>query len=122
MERYILGLDFGTDSVRTVVVNADNGKEEANHVVGYPRWSQGQYCDPAENRFRQHPLDYIEGMEASVKGAVSKLGKEAEDRVLAIGIDTTGSTPCAVDREGTPLSLLKEFESNPNAMFVIWKD
>jgi L-ribulokinase len=122
VQRYILGLDFGTDSVRSVVVNADNGKEEANHVVNYPRWSKGLFCDPGENRFRQHPLDYIEGMETSVKGALSKLGNDAGDKVLAIGIDTTGSTPCAVDREGSPLSLQKRFENNPNAMFVIWKD
>ena len=63
MAKYVLGLDFGTDSVRTVVVNAESGKEEANKVAYYKRWSQGLYCDPAKNQFRQHPLDYIEGLE-----------------------------------------------------------
>jgi len=129
MAKYVLGLDFGTDSVRTVVVNAESGKEEANDVVYYKRWSQGLYCDPAKNRFRQHPLDYIEGLEASLKGALAKLssnsGKDAialGSDVIAIGIDTTGSTPCLVDREGTPLALKEEFKDNPNAMFVLWKD
>jgi L-ribulokinase len=72
--------------------------------------------------FRQHPRDYIDGMESCVKGALKKLGAKAGARVSAIGIDTTGSTPCAVDRAGTPLALTPGFEENPNAMFVLWKD
>ncbi len=122
MTKYVLGLDYGTDSVRTVVVNAESGKEEANEVVYYKRWSQGLYCDPAKNQFRQHPLDYTEGLEATVKGALSKLGPDSGKDVIAIGIDTTGSTPCLVDRDGTPLALKEEFKDNPNAMFVLWKD
>ena len=119
---YVIGIDFGTDSVRSVVVKVETGKEEANEVVYYPRWSQGKYCDPAKNQFRQHPLDYIESMEASVKGALAKLPAGTGDKVVGIGIDTTGSTPCAVDKNGTPLALLDEFKDNPNAMFIIWKD
>ena len=102
-ERYILGLDFGTDTVRAVIVNAASGKEEANQVAPYKRWGKGQYCDPAENRFRQHPQDYIDSMEEAVKGALAQLPAEAGDAVSGIGIDTTGSTPCPVDKEGTPL-------------------
>ena len=120
--QYLLGLDFGTDSVRAVVVNAASGKEEANQVARYRRWQQGLYCDPARNRFRQHPLDYIEGLEEAARGALAQLPKGAGERVLGIGIDTTGSTPCAVDRAGTPLALLPEFRENPNAMFILWKD
>jgi len=120
--QYLLGLDFGTDSVRAVVVNAASGKEEANQVARYRRWQQGLYCDPARNRFRQHPSDYIEGLEEAVRGALAQLPKGAGERVLGIGIDTTGSTPCAVDRAGTPLALLPEFRENPNAMFILWKD
>ncbi len=121
-DRLIIGMDFGTDSVRSVVIDAQTGKELANEVAWYRRWAAGKYCDPAKNMFRQHPLDYIEGMEASVKGALRKIGKKAGKSVAAIGIDTTGSTPCAVDRAGTPLALVKGFEENPNAMFVLWKD
>ena len=120
--QYILGLDFGTDSVRAVVVYADTGKEEANAVAYYSRWQQGLYCDPGKNQFRQHPSDYLESMEKAVRDALGQLPSQAGERVAAIGIDTTGSTPCAVDKEGTPLALKKEFAENPNAMFVLWKD
>ncbi|HEY9594712.1 MAG TPA: ribulokinase [Spirochaetia bacterium] len=118
----IIGLDFGTDSVRSVVIDAETGKELANEVAYYKRWAKGSYCDPARNQFRQHPLDYIEGMEESVKGALARVGKKAGKDVVAIGIDTTGSTPGAVDKTGTPLALTKGFEENPNAMFILWKD
>ncbi|HET6451901.1 MAG TPA: ribulokinase [Spirochaetia bacterium] len=118
----IVGIDYGTDSVRAVVIDAGSGKELGTDVAWYTRWAAGKYCDPGRNQFRQHPRDYIEGMEACVKGALKKLGARAGQRVAAIGIDTTGSTPCAVDKNGTPLALTKGFEENPNAMFVLWKD
>ena len=72
-EQYILGLDFGTDSVRAVVVNAKSGKEEANQVATFKRWLKGQFCDPARNQFRQHPQVYIDSMEQAVKGAAKDL-------------------------------------------------
>jgi L-ribulokinase len=122
MERRIIGLDFGTDSVRAVVINAGRGTEEASEVAPYPRWAEGKYCSPVDNRFRQHPRDYTEAMESAVRGALAGLGKKAGASVVAIGVDTTGSTPCAVDREGTPLALTKGLEENPNAMFLLWKD
>jgi L-ribulokinase len=121
-DQYILGLDFGTDSVRAVVVNAGDGKEEANQVAYFKRWIKGQYCDPATNQFRQHPQDYIDSMEEAVKGALAQLAAGAGKSVAGIGIDTTGSTPCPVDGEGTPLALKAPFKENPNAMFVLWKD
>ena len=121
-EQYILGLDFGTDSVRAVIINAKSGKEEANQVSLYKRWLKGQYCDPARNQFRQHPQDYIDSMEEAVKGALAHLPAGAGKSVAGIGIDTTGSTPCPVDKEGTPLALKAPFKDNPNAMFVLWKD
>jgi L-ribulokinase len=120
--KYILGLDFGTDSVRAVVVNVQSGKEEANQVAYYKRWTKGQYCDPAKNQFRQHPQDYIDSVEEAVKGALAQLPAGAGAAVAGIGIDTTGSTPCPVDRKGTPLALSSDFKDNPNAMFVLWKD
>jgi L-ribulokinase len=121
-DKYVLGIDYGTDSVRALVVNAFTGKEEASEVVYYPRWKAGKYCDPAKNQFRQHPLDYIEGLTEAVNGALAKMPSGTKDDVIGIGIDTTGSTPCAVDAAGTPLALMPEFQENPNAMFVLWKD
>jgi L-ribulokinase len=121
-EQYILGLDFGTDSVRAVMVNAKSGKEDANQVATFKRWLKGQFCDPARNQFRQHPQDYIDSMEEAVKGALRQLPAGAGKSVTGIGIDTTGSTPCPVDRDGVPLALKAPFKDNPNAMFVLWKD
>ena len=118
----ILGIDFGTDSVRAVVIDAGSGRELGTDVAWYSRWADGAFCDPGRNQFRQHPRDYIEGMESCVKGAMRRLGARAGQRVAAIGIDTTGSTPCAVDKAGTPLALTKGFEENPDAMFILWKD
>lgn len=122
MDKLVIGIDYGTDSVRSVIVNVTTGRELASEVSYYQRWGAGLYCNPAKNQFRQHPLDYIEGLEASVKGALAKLPGGSADQVVGIGIDTTGSTPCAVDQNGTPLSLKEEFKENPNAMFVLWKD
>jgi len=122
MVKYTLGVDYGTDSVRTVLVNTSNGAEIASSVFYYPRWKQGKYCIPSRNQFRQHPLDYVEGLESTIKAVVSKAPAGVPDNIVAISVDTTGSTPVAVDKNGIPLSLLPEFAENPNAMFVLWKD
>ncbi len=121
-EIYVLGIDFGTDSVRALIVNARNGEEAATAVRHFPRWKEGRYCDPASNRFRQHPLDHIECLEESVREALSLAPADVPANLRGIAVDTTGSTPGPVDREGTPLALLPEFAENPNAMFALWKD
>ncbi|HVZ24668.1 MAG TPA: FGGY family carbohydrate kinase, partial [Sediminibacterium sp.] len=121
-EHYVIGVDFGTDSVRSLLVEAADGKEIATAVFYYPRWNQGLYCDPAANRFRQHPLDYVEGLEQTIRSCLKQAGTTIAAKVSAISVDTTGSTPVAVDKTGTPLSLLPGMEENPNAMFVLWKD
>ena len=120
-QNLVIGLDYGTDSVRAILVNADNGQEICSSVFYYPRWQKGSYCDPAKNQFRQHPLDYIEGLKHTIQQVVTDSGISA-DAIKGIGIDTTGSTPVAVDKEGIPLSLKHGFEENPNAMFILWKD
>ncbi len=120
--KYVIGLDYGTDSVRALVVDTGNGETVGTSVFEYPRWKKGMYCDPAENRFRQHPMDYIEGLENSVKGALKDLSRDIIDNIEGITVDTTGSTPVAVDREGVPLSMKPEFADDPDAMFVLWKD
>lgn len=122
MVKYTLGVDYGTDSVRTVLVDTSNGTEIASSVFYYPRWKQGRYCIPAKNQFRQHPLDYVEGLETTIKNVISKAPAGVAENIVAISVDTTGSTPVAVDKNGIPLSLLPEFADNPNAMFVLWKD
>ncbi len=119
---YVIGVDYGTDSVRSVILDAANGDEVASSVFMYPRWAKGLYCEPDKNQFRQHPLDYVEGLEATIKECFAKAGDDVAAGVKAISIDTTGSSPVAVDEGGTPLALTPGFEENPNAMFVLWKD
>jgi L-ribulokinase len=117
----VVGIDFGTDSVRSIVADATTGKVLGASVTHYPRWAKGLYCDPVSNQFRQHPLDYLESMEASVRGALKEAGAAASS-VRGIAVDTTGSTPVLADRAGKPLALSPAFAENPNAMFVLWKD
>lgn len=120
---YVIGVDYGSDSVRSVLVNAANGEEVASSVFNYPRWQKGLFCDPSINQFRQHPLDYTEGLEHTIRDCIKQAGgAAAAAAVKAIAVDTTGSTPVAVNQAGTPLALLPEFQDNPHAMFVLWKD
>lgn len=119
---YTIGIDFGTDSVRAVVVNTANGSTAGAAVSYYKRWKEGKYCDASISQFRQHPKDYLESLEEAVKGALAGLSTEERLQVKGISIDTTGSTVVAVNEEGIPLSLLPEFEENPHAMFILWKD
>ncbi len=122
MDKFVLGLDFGTDSVRALIVNAITGEEAGTYVSLYKRWSEGAYCDASRNQYRQHPLDYLEGMEEVIKEVLAHVGRNVADKLVALSVDTTGSTPVAVDRKGMPLSLYPEFSENVNAMFVLWKD
>jgi L-ribulokinase len=121
-QKYVIGVDYGTDSVRTIIVNALNGEELTSSVFYYPRWKQGLFCDASLNQFRQHPLDYVEGLTHTIKECVQHLGPAIAKQIKGISIDTTGSTPIAVDKNGTPLCMLPNFENNANAMFVLWKD
>ncbi|MDX2303792.1 MAG: ribulokinase [Microscillaceae bacterium] len=121
-ESYVIGIDFGTDSVRSVIIGTAQGEEIASAVFYYPRWARGKFCDPSANQFRQHPLDYVESLEQSVKAALAQAPAEVAEKIKGIAVDTTGSTPVAVDKMGNPLALLPEFAENPNAMFILWKD
>jgi len=121
-DTFVIGIDFGTDSVRSLIVNAANGEEIAASVHHYSRWKDGLYCNASENQFRQHPLDYVESLEYTIKESLRKAGDTVRKNIKGISVDTTGSTPIAVDKNGTPLSMLPEFKENPNAMFVLWKD
>lgn len=117
-KKLFLGLDFGTDSVRVLAVS-ESGEKEAFSERSYSRWTDRLYCDAANLCFRQHPLDYLESMEQAVLDVLRDCDA---DRVAGIGVDTTGSTPCALDGQGRPLALHPAFSEDPDAMFLLWKD
>lgn len=121
-DKFVIGFDYGSDSARALVVNALTGETLATSVKDYPRWKMGLYCNPKINQYRQHPMDYLEVLEESLREALSKCPAGTAEKVVGIAFDTTGSTPIFTDETGTPLSLLPEFFENPNAMFVLWKD
>ncbi len=120
---YVIGVDYGSDSVRSIIVDAATGERKLPLLsFYYPRWKEQLYCDASANQFRQHPLDYVEGIEATIKKCLLQAGPNVAANVKAISVDTTGSSPVLVNKEGTPLALTAGFEKNPNAMFVLWKD
>ena len=121
-KKYVIGLDFGTDSCRALIVDVCNGHEIATGVSFYPRWKAGLYCDARCNRYRQHPLDYMESMTEAVHMALSHLKTEEVASICGLCFDTTGSTPALTDRDGMPLALRPEFAEEPDAMFILWKD
>jgi len=123
---FSIGVDYGTNSVRALVARTTDGAEIASHVFDYPGGEAGVLLDPKDpNVARQHPGDYIEGFRVAVKEAVAAAGRTrgfTPDRVVGLGVDTTGSTPIPVDRDGTPLALHKRFRDNLDAQAWLWKD
>lgn len=120
-DRFVIGLDFGTDSVRAVVVRVADGEEIANSVAPYPRWAQERYCDPTRQMFRHHPADYLEAMTEAVRVALD--GRRAiAEAVVGLGVDTTGSSPIPVSSDAMALALHDEFAEDPDAMCILWKD
>jgi L-ribulokinase len=121
-----VGVDFGTNSVRALVVDVSNGAEIGAHVYNYPTGQAGILLDPKDpNLARQNPRDYINGFFRSVRGAIEAAGKTrgfTPDHVVGIGVDTTGSTPIPVDATGSPLALDPKFEKNLAAHAWLWKD
>lgn len=117
-----LGLDFGTDSVRALLVDTRSGAEVANATSNYKRWAQGRYCDPSRQQFRQHPQDHIDAMQDAVRKALREAGRGAAAQVAGIGVDTTGSSPMPIAHDGRALALVPGFTDDPDAMCVLWKD
>ena len=120
--KYVIGIDFGTDSVRALIVATDNGDEIASGVSAYKRWSKGLYCNPKLNQYRQHPLDYIESLSEAIRSALCKCDSSVANGVVGLSFDCTASTPCLINSSGTPLALLDKYSENPDAMFILWKD
>lgn len=119
---YTIGLDYGTNSVRCVIVDTSNGNEVGTSVFNYPTGEAGIILDASDhNVARQNPADYIEGLEVTVKEAITQ-ANILSNEIIGIGVDTTGSTPLPIDENGTPLGFLDEFKDNPNAMAWLWKD
>jgi L-ribulokinase len=124
--KYTIGLDYGTNSVRALVVNTANGREVATAVWGYEHGTQGVILSRDPNLARQHPADYVKGAEVTIKKVLAEARKNVRGfnpgQIVGIGVDTTGSTPLPVDANGQPLAFDKRFAKNPAAMAWLWKD
>jgi L-ribulokinase len=124
--QYTIGLDYGTNSVRALIVNVANGAEVAAAVWTYAHGTQGVILSRDPNLARQHPLDYVNGAEITIKQALATAKKSVKgfkpEQVIGIGVDTTGSTPLPVDANGQPLAFNKKFANNPAALAWLWKD
>ncbi len=126
-KQYSLGIDYGTNSCRSLLVDLSDGTEVGSTVFPYPSGEMGILLDPRDPHVaRQNPQDYLDGLETVIQGALeqAKIHVPGFDpaEVVGIGIDTTGSTPIPVNEDGTPLGLLPEFVDNLNAMVWLWKD
>lgn len=123
---YSIGLDYGTNSVRTIIVNTANGREVAEAVWNYAHGDHGVILSRDPNLARQHPADYVTGAEITIKKALASAKRSVRgfkpEQVIGLGVDTTGSTPLPVDSNGRPLALDKRFAKNPAAMAWLWKD
>ncbi|MFB0517253.1 MAG: ribulokinase [Candidatus Neomarinimicrobiota bacterium] len=122
-----IGFDFGTNSVRCLIVDVNDGEELGTAVHVYETGEAGIITDPTDhNLARQNPADYHTGLEAATKGALAQAAVRnlnfSPDDIIGIGVDTTGSTPLSVDRNGVPLSMHEQFNDNPNAQAWLWKD
>jgi len=124
---YTIGLDFGTNSVRCLIVDTSSGGEVGTSIYEYETGQADIMLDPSNrNLARQNPADYVKGIGITIKGAIEqakKSGKEFKPaEIIGFGVDTTGSTPVPVDKNCRPLSMLDEFKDNPDAYAWLWKD
>ncbi len=126
MSKYSIGLDYGTNSVRGLLVDVQSGEEIASSVFPYPHGKAGIILDERDpDVARQHPQDYLDGAASVITGVLKQAAERpgfAPDQVIGLGVDTTGSTPIPVDADGTPLALKPEFDGNPAALVYLWKD
>jgi L-ribulokinase len=123
---FTLGVDFGTNSVRALIVRCADGAEYGAHVVDYPSGTQGVLLDPMDGLLaRQRPGDYLIGLEQSIKGALAKATTKPDfsaSQVVGVGVDTTGSSPLPVDANNRPLALVSRWKADLSAQCWLWKD
>ncbi|HWY92470.1 MAG TPA: ribulokinase [Chthoniobacterales bacterium] len=123
---FTLGIDYGTNSVRAIIVDCSNGREIGSCVVDYPTGEHGILLDPRDhNLARQHPGDYLFGLENSVRNALERASADSgfsAGKVIGIGVDTTGSSPLPVDEHNMPLGLYEKWKNNLAAQCWLWKD
>jgi L-ribulokinase len=123
---FTLGLDYGTNSVRALIVDTSDGREIASAVWNYEHGDAGVILSRDPHLARQHPADYLKGAERSIRSAIAGARKTARnfrpERVVGIGVDTTGSTPLPIDGQGRPLAFDPRFKGNPAALVWLWKD
>ncbi len=127
MKKYSIGLDFGTNSCRAVIVDITNGNEIASHIFAYPSGEAGVIIDSDDpNLARQNPADYLTGIEVTVTESIRKAKSSdsqfSPENIIGIGVDTTGSSPLPVDVSGLPLCFNNKYKDNPSAMVWLWKD
>ena len=125
--RFSIGVDYGTNSVRAVIARLSDGKIVSESVFNYPSGTAGILLDPRDpNLARQNPADYLKGFLTSVGNAVRQAKEQtpgfSAENIVGIGVDTTGSTPIPVDAEGTPLAMKPEFKDDLAAQAWLWKD
>jgi L-ribulokinase len=123
---FTLGIDYGTNSVRALVVRCADGAEVGSCVVPYPSGAEGILLDPRDHHLaRQYPGDYLFGLEKSVRGALAAAKKTRgfdARKVIGLGVDTTGSSPIPVDARNVPLALYPKWKKNLHAQCWLWKD
>jgi L-ribulokinase len=124
--QYAIGLDYGTNSVRALMVDIADGREVATDVWNYAHGDNGVILSRDPNLARQHPADYIKGAEIVLRKvmvrAAGNLKRFKPEQIAGLGVDTTGSTPLPLDAQGQPLAFDRRFAKKPNAMAWLWKD
>ena len=121
---YSIGIDYGTNSVRALVVDTSNGREIGTAVVDYPSGHAGVLLDARDHHLaRQHPGDHFYGLEKSVREALAQAAQTpgfSPTAIVGVGVDTTGSSPLPVDEKNVPLGVNPRFKDNLAAQCWLW--
>jgi len=124
-EKYVIGVDFGTESGRAVLVKVSDGQEVASHVHQYADGVIDQQLPGCNVRLEpdwalQNPADYVETLRQAVPSVLRQAGVSPND-VIGIATDFTACTMMPTDAEGTPLCLKEELRCQPHAWVKLWK-